>query len=373
MDRRKMVGVVAALSMFVCIWSTVHAESWHGIGITTDLAWDSGDYGGGDTINTYSGTINIEYSVTSRLSLSLSIVPYIYQNETYTDVVLVMGRVVHYKDRHGTNPHHDKDATYIQDDSSYGSTQTDSESGNQESSYQENDSGMPHHDESSHDTQTDTESDTSSDMHDATRGENTEETKTGHMAVRALQSISDGSESDAGESGKTKRKRDKRHGSAGGFGDMTLNASYFILDESELLPHVAVKAGVKFPTADEDKGLGTGEFDYLFGMDMTKNIGGWSLFGGVSYNILGDPDYYDLNNYVSGYVGVSSEVLPNFYASVELDASGAASDESDSEFSLGLELGYDFGTPGYLAAGVAKGLSDGSPDFSLYMSYSIGF
>jgi len=400
----------ATMTSLVFLSTNCLAETWHGIGITTDLSWDSGDYGGGDTINTYSGTITIDYSVTPRFTLSLSIVPYVYQDETYTDVVLVRGRVVHYKDEYGTNPHHRRDAetenngatTYTNNDSTGSSsdsgssggtsstvTQGGSSTNDQQDSSHTMDSGSTNHSgthDDTHTTTSNTETSSVGDSHDTTDTSSVDvktndssesmDSKKDKMSGMKAQSKGNGASaqgSDAGERSEPKRKRYRRHGSAGGFGDMTLKASYYVLEETDIIPLTALKAGVKFPTADEDDGLGTGEFDYLFGMDLSKEVGRWSLFGGVCYNILGDPDYYDLNNYVSGYAGVSTEVLPNFYTSLEVDAAGAASDESDSELSLGLELGYDFGKYGYLAAGASKGFSDGSPDYGAYVSYSISF
>ncbi len=392
MIKMKVVGILLAFPLFISLLSMVHAESWHGAEITTDIAWDSGDYGGGETINTYSGTITIDYRLKSNLSLSVSMVPYIYQNKTYTDIVLLRGKVIHYKDRYGNNPHQEKNVV-ISNDLTI-SEYDESHNAASNNNYIQSNNNQAYHENTFIDVETnnhqliDSINETHNIIHvdhQAHHDKNEHNQKVAEViAQRNVQTskgykkkLGNNSEEqykDENDNRQTLRKQKfKRRGSASGLGDMTLKISYFILDETELLPQTAIKAGIKFPTADEDKGLGTGEFDYLFGMDVTKNIGRWSLFGGVSYNILGDPDYYDLNNYVSGYAGISTEVLPNFYTSVELDAAGAASDESDSELSLGLELGYDFGTPGYLAAGVAKGLSDGSPDFSLYMSYSISF
>ncbi len=411
-----MVRPKFSLSLFwvtlislVFLSSNCLAETWHGIGITTDISWDSGDYGGGDTINTYSGTITIDYSVTPRFTLSLSIVPYVYQDETYTDVVLVRKRVVHYKDKYGTNPHHKRDAeagndgakNHTNNNSTGSSGDSDSSSGTSSKVTQDGGSTGDHHDsrhtkdsdsqnhskihDKTHNTTGNTETSGVDDSHDTTdtshadvKNSGSSKSKDSKDKISSMKAQSRGNDGSAqgdkaGKRSKPKRKRYRRHGSAGGFGDMTLKASYYVLNETDIIPLTALKAGVKFPTADEDDGLGTGEFDYLFGMDLSKEVGRWSLFGGVCYNILGDPDYYDLNNYVSGYAGVSTEVLPNFYTSLEVDAAGAASDESDSELSLGLELGYDFGKYGYLAAGASKGFSDGSPDYGAYVSYSISF
>jgi hypothetical protein len=49
--------------------------------------------------------------------------------------------------------------------------------------------------------------------------------------------------------------------SQSGIGDLVLKGGYIILQEKELAPEIRPEAYVKLPTADEHKGLGTGEFD----------------------------------------------------------------------------------------------------------------
>src|SRR5581483_9359779 len=57
-----------------------------------------------------------------------------------------------------------------------------------------------------------------------------------------------------------------------GIGDMLLQGRYYLLDEKGLLPTIAVIARIKFPTADRDRGLGTGEFDEKIGAQLSKNL-----------------------------------------------------------------------------------------------------
>jgi len=76
-----------------------------GISPSVEVSIDSGDYGGGDTINVYAVTLGLDYAYSDRLSFSVSWTPYIYQSESFTDVVLLGGRPIHHKDRYGYNPH----------------------------------------------------------------------------------------------------------------------------------------------------------------------------------------------------------------------------------------------------------------------------
>src|SRR2546428_11694138 len=46
-----------------------------------------------------------------------------------------------------------------------------------------------------------------------------------------------------------------------GLGDVLLKGQYVLVEEKSVLPEIAPYLKIKFPTADQSKGLGTGEFD----------------------------------------------------------------------------------------------------------------
>src|SRR5207253_10138294 len=51
-----------------------------------------------------------------------------------------------------------------------------------------------------------------------------------------------------------------------------LKVSYAILEEKALIPEIAPYVTIKFPTADENRGLGTGEYDETIGVDLSKRL-----------------------------------------------------------------------------------------------------
>jgi len=63
---------------------------------------------------------------------------------------------------------------------------------------------------------------------------------------------------------------------------------------------------VKFPTADKDRGLGTGEFDETLGVDVSKRLID-ALFGflTLSYTFIGDPPGADFRNSFGWSVGAA--------------------------------------------------------------------
>jgi hypothetical protein len=87
-----------------------------------------------------------------------------------------------------------------------------------------------------------------------------------------------------------------------GLGDVVVSGFYNFLDER--------KGGVKvkLPTADEQKGLGTGETDFAFQLDFFKPFGVTTLFGSIGYRIYGDPPAGELRDVPYGSIGVSQRL-----------------------------------------------------------------
>lgn len=57
-----------------------------------------------------------------------------------------------------------------------------------------------------------------------------------------------------------------------GLGDIALRAKGKILDEGDVMPGVSARVLLKIPTGDEERALGSGAFDYGFGLLLQKRI-----------------------------------------------------------------------------------------------------
>lgn len=75
-----------------------------------------------------------------------------------------------------------------------------------------------------------------------------------------------------------------------GSGDIRLYGKFHLIESSKYLPDMGLRLGVKLPLADDEKGLGTEEFDFLISFLFTKKIG--PLIGNLNLGILilGDPN-----------------------------------------------------------------------------------
>lgn len=150
-----------------------------------------------------------------------------------------------------------------------------------------------------------------------------------------------------------------------GLGDIWLSATY----ESRLVPpelfYLDLTGKVKLPTADEDKGLGTGETDYTAQADVFKPLGQFTPFATVAYKIKGDPSGINLDNvfYLSG--GTDFRVSDTTNIGASLDFQEASTSRSDDALDLFAYLNQKInGNWSYTFYGY-KGLEDGSPDYGL--------
>lgn len=151
-----------------------------------------------------------------------------------------------------------------------------------------------------------------------------------------------------------------------GIGDTTVGLTFFALNEAPGMPEIDLLASVKIPTADEDKGLGTGEFDYSVGLTLSKGLRDWSCYGTLEYNFLGDPGGdYDIDNYASVTLGLTRRCLPNLNNTLYLFAGQAISDYSDEQLEIGIKSRLSVDKNNELSVYLSKGLADGSPEYGM--------
>lgn len=148
-----------------------------------------------------------------------------------------------------------------------------------------------------------------------------------------------------------------------GLGDVVLSATYGAYYDRASTFGLDLTGKLKLPTADEDKGLGTGEVDMIFLVDAYRTFDRWTGFGGVGYHVLGDAPGQQLDNVWSLNTGASYKVDQRDSWGVSFDtrqrvAPGAAPQRE--------VMGYFQRRLDSLWKGQAYlliGLADGSPDW----------
>src|SRR5437667_1160660 len=132
-----------------------------------------------------------------------------------------------------------------------------------------------------------------------------------------------------------------------GLGDVLLKASYVLVEDRGPIPEIAPYVKIKFPTADEHRGLGTGEFDETVGVDLSKRLVD-GLFGYLSlaYTFIGSPAGSDLRDAFGWSVGAAYAVSQPFSVFAFLDGATAIAPGQENPLELG--VGAEFKLPGAL-------------------------
>jgi hypothetical protein len=158
-----------------------------------------------------------------------------------------------------------------------------------------------------------------------------------------------------------------------GLGDVVAAATYNFYNNSAAQMGADVTGKVKFGTADKDKGLGTGENDYVLLLDVYKKIGQWTVFGGVGYTDLGSSPDIPLRDVFNASAGTTFKIndMSNAGMAYDYRQRSSATGFAQSELTAFYIRKFDKAWKGQ--AYLLKGFSDGSPDWGGGVSVGYAF
>ncbi len=151
-----------------------------------------------------------------------------------------------------------------------------------------------------------------------------------------------------------------------GLGDLILKGRYYAVEQDGVLPFIDLVGKVKVPTADEDKGLGTGQLDVSAIVELclsTRNRYFW--LAELGYTLIGDPPDIDYRNRLSYSLGFGAKVNPALRLYGYLDGRTALLDGNDNPLSLLLYGEYRLRDNLRLDGDLELGLNDGAPDLGV--------
>jgi len=90
-----------------------------------------------------------------------------------------------------------------------------------------------------------------------------------------------------------------------GFGDVYLSATYALENPYMDDFFIDLTGQIKIPTADENKGLGTGQVDYTARLDAAYLFGNFMPFGTLGYRFVGETPRFDLQNSFFASIGLA--------------------------------------------------------------------
>lgn len=156
-----------------------------------------------------------------------------------------------------------------------------------------------------------------------------------------------------------------------GLGDVTLNIGYTFVPATGL--YIKTSALMKVATADDKKGLGTGEHDYSAQLDLYKIIGKGYVFVSGGYTLTGDSDITEYNDVWYASTALGYNVSNTLSAGVNYSYRQALFDTVDDTQSVSPYLSYKISKGFKLDASYAHGLSNASADSSYTLTLSQKF
>jgi hypothetical protein len=198
-----------------------------------------------------------------------------------------------------------------------------------------------------------------------TGGENSE-------AVRRREGGKIGSGGSGGQSGATDSTVVFRDAFEVQFGDPMVFGSFETYSGAGFLRSASVVGGAKAPLRTLESGVGTGEWDFGAGASLVVGSGYTLGLVDVTYWWFGDLPDLELAGSLLYSVAVSRAVMDARGSVVATLAGGTSIIESvDPPVSLGLGFLYAPRSGRSVSVGAHVGLSEGAPDFSTYLGWSL--
>ena len=154
-------------------------------------------------------------------------------------------------------------------------------------------------------------------------------------------------------------------GDADGLGDILARASYLLPWRDtwpDWVPYIGLVGLVKFPTASQSDGLGTGKFDFGIESELTWAIQPLTPFATIGGRFLGDLPDTELRNVVLASAGAVYRIVDTLSAGLLVDYRQPSSAESGDRVEIVPFGAWKFVPPWSLDVYASAGLASGSPE-----------
>jgi hypothetical protein len=171
----------------------------------------------------------------------------------------------------------------------------------------------------------------------------------------------------------------KQPKTVGGLGDIVVEAGYYVLDTQDERPYLLLEGEVKIPTADDERGLGTGSADETLrastGVTLWKHL---KLMAELGYQWIGQPEdipssMTDFQNTINfgGGVGYKFNQANTLWA--KFDGSTSVVPHKSPYALVYLEYVHTFANDSRFLATFGGGLTKSTPGLLVELSYLIWF
>jgi len=169
------------------------------------------------------------------------------------------------------------------------------------------------------------------------------------------------------------RRRAADTTSESGLGDTVVSATYTAYYDAAAKRGLDLTGKVKLPTADADKGLGTGSTDESVQVGLYQTQGLFTVFGDVGYTFFGHSSFVQLDNALYYGLGFSEKLDPENSLGVSFDGRQRVTPGGGPQREITAFWNRRLDRDTRLQAYVLKGFADGSPDWGIGASLRRGF
>lgn len=162
--------------------------------------------------------------------------------------------------------------------------------------------------------------------------------------------------------------------SESGPGDILVRGGYVLKKEAPRSFDLTLAGSLKLPTADKNKGLGTGEMDEGMGLEFAKKVSPrWTLLADCYYTIIGAPPGTNFNSQLSFDIGFSRPFAGGHGFTLLYETRSALVSGNSDARDISGTLDYKSPDGNHYIGGLLLGLSDGSPDIGISAGLSRRF
>ena len=150
-----------------------------------------------------------------------------------------------------------------------------------------------------------------------------------------------------------------------GLGDITTSAGYTFHSSDALV--LDLFGNIKFGTADESKGLGTGKNDYSAQVDGFYSVEQTTMFATAGYKLYGSPAGIPLSNVPYGTIGASQSLSDKASAGVKLDIEKSPIALAEDQRYMTVFVSQEVSDKTAVQAHFLKGFTNSTPDYGFGM------
>lgn len=164
------------------------------------------------------------------------------------------------------------------------------------------------------------------------------------------------------------------HEEEDGIGDINLVGKFLMISETDRLPAFALKGVIKPPTGDEDKGLGSGDWDYSIVLVASKGFSRFTFHSMLGYTFVGDNGDENIRDIHLYGFAVDYGLTEKFHIVSEISGNRHPDRTIDKDpLSCLIGFTYQISEKIVLDSGVRYGFNDAVPRWNYTLGVSITF